>query len=97
MLVALVLTLVAPSPPPAKPNVSPVSETRERSEVCCSLSSTATTRGGSAAFAMAVRNASRGAARPSERLQRAYSWTSPETESERFVARRKERATRSMG
>lgn len=36
-------------------------------------------------------------ARPSERLQRAYSWTSPEKESERFVARRKERATRSMG
>ena len=51
-----------PPPPPAKPSVSPSSETGERNadEDCCGSSSAATTRGGRAAFARAVRNASRG-------------------------------------
>jgi hypothetical protein len=48
--------------PPAKQIVSPSNETGERNidEACYGSSSAATTRGGSAAFARAVGNTSRG-------------------------------------
>ena len=66
-----------PPPPPAKPRVSASSETGERNEACCGSSSEGMTGGGSAAFARAVRSASRGvgntrASGASERLQRAW-------------------------
>jgi hypothetical protein len=50
-----------PPPPPIKPSVSASSETGESNEACCGSSSAAMTVG-SAAFARAVRNASRGVA-----------------------------------
>ena len=65
-----------PPPPPAKPRVSASSETGERNEACCGSSSEGMTGGGSAAFARAVRSASRGvgntrASGANEHLQRA--------------------------
>lgn len=94
-------TACEPQPLPARPSVSPSSETGKRGTCCdgsCSLS-TATTGGRRTAFTNTARNVSRGvcnARHPAVQVSGCSAQrTSPNSGSERLLAERKEKAVRS--